>query len=363
MFLKFVLLIIALIVILVGYLLYAEYSDDLRFRGETFRESRGVDAILNLIIPKDTRILDNRLFRLFGSEETLMDSNGNFTKKGSSIKSFYVAKLLCLVCSFVLAFAVMYTNFFNNRIKVFEQRRDIPFLITESDYKILTNDLSFQKLDYVDDLKKLSEAKKYVKDPVEYLPVDLELLYNVLSSMNKDYNSAFGLGVISSGLLIVLMGWFLPNMFVSFTHNLMIKNSDLEFSKLEGYIYINCHKRVSEIIRGLCQESIFYKTQMEAFRLRYQEDRILSYDLILQEKQLSENFRTLINYLKLLEDSDVEFIRESIRVNQENFRANLRRSILNDISSKTAVISTLLFGTIVVSGLVLVFNLFKNVSF
>lgn len=366
MLLKFVLFITAIIVFLVGYLFFSEYMDDLKFRGERFRDSKGMDSLLNFIIPSDTRILDNRLFRLYGDVSTkVVNVNGykSFKRAGASVRDFYVVKLICLVCSFVLAFSVMYTNFLNNRIAVFETHRDIPFLVSEEDYFILTGDLSFQALDYTSDLKKLSDAKKRVTNPEDYLTIDLGILYNTLHAMYKDYNSSFGLGVIFSGIIVVLLGWSLPNMFVNFVHNLMIKNSDFEFSKLEGYIYINCHKRVSDVLKGLCEESIFYRTQLESFRLRYQEDRELSYDLILQEKQFSENFRTLINYLKLLEDSDVDFVKATIKVNQENFRDNLRRSILREVSSNTAIINSLLFGTLVANSLVLVFNLLKSFRF
>lgn len=366
MLLKFVLIVVFLILILVGYLMYSEYRDDLRFRGERFRDSRGMDYLLDAIIPNDTRILDNRLFRLFGSPTTEYVSVGNnraISKSGASVRDFYVVKLICLLVSIVLSFSIMYTNFLNNRVAVFEKSRDLPFLISEADYQVLVDGLSFQTLDYISDIKKINNSKKLVENPADYINIDSGLIYSSVKDMYDDYNSSFNMGVIIVGLLVVLLGWFLPNIVVDFMHNIMIKNSDFEFSKLEGYIYINCHKRVSEILKGLCNESIFYRTQLEAFSLRYQEDRGLSYELILSEKQFSENFRVLIGYLKLLEDSDVKFVKETIKINQDNFRDKLKKSILKDMDNKSRVILGILFFTIIANSIVLLVSLIKLGNF
>ena len=62
MIIKITVFVIFLIIALLGYLFYTEYRDNILFRGESFSESYGVKVILDYIVPKDTRVLDNRLF-------------------------------------------------------------------------------------------------------------------------------------------------------------------------------------------------------------------------------------------------------------------------------------------------------------
>lgn len=342
----FILGVLTIILMLAGYLVFLEYRDNITFRGERFTESYGVRRILDFVIPKETRILDNKLFYLFG--DTV------------SIRDFYVVKLVSFMASLILAFAVMTTNFLNNRVEVFEKERDFPFLISSEDFLHLTEDLSFQTLDMNEDFKLIVRNKSYVEDRSKYLNVDVEILYNVLKDMHSEYENAFGIGIIFTGFLVICGGWYLPSFVIWLLFLVMENNMSYEFAHLEGYIYINCGRRVPDILKGLCVESTLYRQLMSAFYLRYTEDRTMAYDLVLSDTRFSTNFRTLVGYLKLLEDSDFEVVKDKIKVNQDNFKTKLREDTIRSTNDKRYVLKLMLYGSVMLNLIGILITLFKT---
>lgn len=316
----FVLGILSLVFILVAYLVYINYKENVVFRGETFRESQGIKKLLDFIIPKDTRILDNKLFFIYGFKVTVRD--------------LYLVKLLSLVVATILSFSIMYTNFLHNRLEVFESQKDFPFTITEENYRILVEDLSFQTLDYKDDMAKLSANKKRVPEPAMFVNVDNDLLYTTIGNMKHDYEHAFTFFILLSGIIIIIIGWYFPNIFVNLCFRILDSSSDYEFAELEGFIYIHANSRIEVIIDGLINESLMYKQMFRIFKRYYSRDPSTAYSRILLEKDLSINFRTLVGYLEMLETSDREKVKTKIRINQDTYKKKLKTTITTQAENK-----------------------------
>ena len=334
MVIKYTLFIIFLVILLVGYLFYSEYRDNIVFRGEKFTESYGVRKLLDFIIPRDTKVTDNRLFYVFGS---------------TTVRDFYVIKLISLVCAIVVSFCVVYTNYFNNRVEAFEAPKDLAYPIEEHDYNILVKDLSFFTMDKQTDLENLNRNIKYSDEYLRYSQTSIEVLYDALYDINYKLNNAFGLIEIIVAIMIILGGWCLPDFILWLLFKMLKMDMSYEYAKLESYIYLNCDSRVETILTGLTQESLVYRELFKAFLLRYREDRVESYKLILGEPTFTQEFKTLVEYLNLLENGNPASVKNKISVNRTNYLNKLRFEIRRSAKIKRDILFGICVGTVVVS--------------
>lgn len=334
MIIRYVLVIIFIIIMLIGYLFYSEYRDNIVFRGERFRESYGVKRLLDFIIPNDTKVIDNRLFYVFGD---------------TTVRDFYVVKLLSLVCSVVIAFSVAYTNYLNSRIETFENPKNLPYSIEEHDYNVLIKDLTFEQIDRQADLEILNRNIKYSENYSRYLLTSVDLLYDALIDMDYKLANAFGLPEIILVIMIILGGWCLPNGILKLLFSMLKMDMSYEYAKLESYVYLNCDNRVENILSGLVNESLVYRELFKAFLLRYREDRVQSYKLVLGEPTFPQEFKTLIEYLNLLENGNPNSVKNKITVNRKNYLSKLKFETRKSAKTKKDVLYVISVGTVVVS--------------
>lgn len=333
MIIKIVGFIIFLIIALLGYVFYAEYKDNILFRGESFKESYGIRVILDFIIPKDTHVIDNRLFYVFGE---------------TTVRDFYMTKLLCFLCSIVVSVSVVVTNYYNNRLDVFSGTKDLPYVINEHEYNILVKDLTFNTIDEHSDMINLKRNIKNSSEHSRYVLTDSELLYKTLRNMTSDLQSCFGIMEVISGLLVLLLGWFIPNIILSVLFKLLKADMSFEYAKLESYIYLNRDERVETILMGLANESLVYRELFKAFLLRYREDRFLSYSLILGNSGFTQEFKTLIEYLSLLENGTSEAVKNKIIINRKSYMDKLKMEIRKSAQSKKDALNAACIFSIVI---------------
>ncbi|MFQ9249435.1 MAG: hypothetical protein ACLR3R_19515 [Clostridium paraputrificum] len=320
MIIKITVFVIFLIIALLGYLFYTEYRDNILFRGESFSESYGVKVILDYIVPKDTRVLDNRLFYVFGN---------------TTVRDFYMVKILVFLCSIVVCVAVVTTNVLSNRLHVFTTPPgDLPYVISESEYEVLSLDLTFNTIDEEKDLYNLTRNMRSSSEYNRYLTTDTNLLYEAIESMSYALNNTFGVGEILVAIIILLLGWFLPNIILSLLFKLLKSDMSYEYAKLESYIYLNCDQRVETILVGLANEAVVYRELFKAFLLRYREDRFLSYSLILSNQGFTQEFKTLIEYLSLLENGTTQSVKSKITINRRNYMDKLKIDIRRSAKNK-----------------------------
>lgn len=334
MIIRYVLIIIFIIIALIGYLFYNEYRDNIVFRGERFTESYGMKRLLDFIIPNDTKVIDNRLFYVFGE---------------TTVRDFYVVKLISLTCSVVVAFSVAYTNYLNNRIEAFENPKNLPYSIEEHDYNVLIEDLTFEQIDRQVDLEILNRNIKYSENYSRYVLTSLDLLYDALVDMNFKLYNAFGLSEMILVVIIILSGWCLPNGILKLLFNMLKMDMSYEYAKLESYVYLNCDNRVENILSGLVNESLVYRELFKAFLLRYREDRVESYKLVLGEPTFPQEFKTLVEYLNLLESGNPESVKNKITVNRKNYLNKLKFEIRKSANTKKDILYVICVGTVVVS--------------
>lgn len=333
MLFKFVAFIIFLVVCLLGYLFYSEYKDNILFRGESFKESYGVKVILDLLIPKDTKVIDNRLFYVFGS---------------TTVRDFYVIKIIVFLCSIIVTFSVTYTNVLNNKLAVFTSSGELPYVISESDYEILVNGLSFQQLDAIDDQRTLNKNIKYSDNYSRYSLTDIELLYSTLDDMTYDLDNVFGITEMLVAVILLVLGWCLPELILLLLFKWLKSDMSYEFAKLESYIYLNCDQRVEHVLVGLANEAIVYRELFKAFLLRYREDRFLSYSLILGNAGFTQEFKTLIEYLSLLENGTPEIVKSKIVINRKSYMDKLKFDIRKSSKDKKDILSVTCIVSIVI---------------
>lgn len=334
MIIKYTLIIVFIIIALVGYLFYVEYRDNIVFRGERFTESYGMRRLLDFIIPSDTKVIDNRLFYVFGS---------------TTVRDFYVSKLICLICSIVISFSVVYTNYLNNRLEAFENPKNLAYAIEEHDYDIISEGLSFEQIDRESDLDLLNKNIKYSDNYSRYVLTDLDLLYDALANVNFNLSNAFGLFEMILGIMLILGGWCLPNSILWLLFKALKMDMSYEYAKLESYVYLNCDNRVENILTGLTNESLVYRELFKAFLLRYREDRVESYKLVLGEPSFTHEFKTLVEYLNLLENGNPESVKNKITVNRRNYISRLKFDIRKSAKTKKDVLYAICIGTVVLS--------------
>lgn len=320
MIMKIVVIIILIIIALLGYLFFTEYRDNILFRGESFSESYGVKVILDYIVPKDTRVLDNRLFYVFGK---------------TTVRDFYMIKILVFLCSIVVAVSVVTTNVLSNKLSVFTTNPgELPYSINESEYNILSRDLTFSTIDEEQDLYYLARNMRESDNYSRYLTTDTTLLYEAVEAMSTALDNTFGLSEMFALIAILLLGWFSPNMILSLLFKLLKSDMSYEYAKLESYIYLNCDQRVETILVGLANEAVVYRELFKAFLLRYREDRFLSYSLILSNHGFTQEFKTLVEYLSLLENGTAEAVKAKININRRNYMDKLKIDIRKSAKNK-----------------------------
>ena len=92
-----------------------------------------------------------------------------------------------------------------------------------------------------------------------------------------------------------------------------------------------------------------YRELFKAFLLRYREDRVESYKLILGEPTFTQEFKTLVEYLNLLENGNPASVKNKISVNRTNYLNKLRFEIRRSAKIKRDILFGICVGTVVVS--------------
>lgn len=344
----FVLIISLLIIFLSGYLVYVNYMDNLYFRGESFQESYAVKRVIDFILPKEEKaaLMDNIVFHLDAKK---------------SVRDLYLLKLICFVSAIIIAFAVVFTDYLNDKSKVFVEKRDLPFSISEDHYVQITSGLTFQKLDRVEDIDLMKSNIRYIDDGEIYLTVSSTLLYDTIYEMNKDLGKLFNFIDIITFLIIILIGWYIPSLIVRALNKMLLMSSEFEYAVLESFIYLNSELKTELLLTGLVRESVVYKQLFIVFLQRYREDNVASFDLVLKNSEFSKNFRTLIEYISLLESTDAGSVKQKILINQKNSFEMLVDSVKNSIINKRNAVYFLAYASIVVNLINIGYSIFSSI--
>lgn len=339
--LYFVLISISLILFLVGFLIYTDYKDNITFRGEKFSESIGAHKLINFFMPSPRKVrkIDTRLFYLTND---------------TTVRDFIMLKIIVFVCSIILSFSIVYTNYLHSRTDVFLKNRNIPFTISEDDYYALTTGINFDVMDKMKDKNIMQSNAQHLSNYQKYLTIDSTILYDSLLEIRTDLNSLGGLKSIALFILIVVFIFKLPDMILYQLNKILVNDMDFEFAKLESYIYLNASKKVDTIIRGLTYESIIFRRYFTLFLSRYREDSEMSFDLVLSSSGIHPKFKQLVEYLLLLQHTEPQRVRDKISVNQENHLSIVTSSIINSVRSKKTICNVLIYASLflAVAGLI-----------
>lgn len=339
-----------LILALIGYLVYSDYKANILFRGETFKESRISRKLVNFFMPSDkaAKRIDNSLFYL------------THTK---TIRDFTMMKVIILFVSIILSASIVYTNYLNSRASVFLRERELPVKISEHDYEILTDKLSFQKIDSQSDMNRLNSNIPKTENVQNYIALDGTLLYSTLKTMKIELQACFGFSSIMLFILIILFMWYLPNIILHMLDKMLGRDIHFEFSRLQSYIHMNADKRVEQILRGLTYEAVIFRAPFMEFLTRYREDSEYAYDLVLKTKGAHSKFKKLIEYLKLLDNSSPAKAREKIEVHQENDLELVKNLYRYSINKKKGVCKMMIYAAIFINLAAIVFGIVTSPAF
>lgn len=335
---------------LVGYLVYSDYKSNILFRGESFRESKLTKKLVDFFMPSKAKAdkIDSDLFYL------------THTK---TIRDFTMLKIVVLFISIVLSSAIVYTNYLNNRANVFLKERAIPVKISESDYNVLINRLSFEYIDYQTDLNKLNSNISKTQRISDYISVDIQELYSTVKAMRNELDDAFGFGSIMTFFAIIVFMWYSPNMILKLLDRMLSRDLYYEYSRLESYIYMNAEKPIDQIIRGLSYESIIFRAPFMEFLARYREDSEYAYELILSTRGANLKFKRLIEYLKLLDNTSPQKAREKISVHQANNLKIVEKMYLHSIEKKKSLCKGMIYSAIFLNLIVIAIGIATSINF
>lgn len=340
----------AIILFLFGYMFYIDYKSNILFRGESFKESQMFRKIVDLFMPnqKASKKIDSSLFYL------------THTK---TVRDFTMMKVIILFMSILLSSAIVYTNYLNSRANVFLREREIPTKISESDYYVLVDKLTFQEIDLQDDLNRLNSNIGRTNNVPAYIVLDGQMLHSTLKAMTAELSDCFGLGSVFTFFTIIAFMWYAPNVILRFLDSMLSRDLHYEYSRLESYIYMNATKPVDQIIRGLTYEAVIFRAPFTEFLSRYREDSAYAYDLVLTTRGSHMKFKRLIEYLKLLDNTSPQKAREKIAVHQANNLAIVRNMYKYSIEKKKSVCKGMIYAAIFVNLIAIAFGIITSINF
>lgn len=346
---NFILLIVFLVVAAFAYLLYSEYKEDAIVKGLSLRESPGVESIIDKFVPIGSKkiVMSNKLFSLTNNV---------------SIRDFTLMRIIVFACSIVITLSIAYTTYLNNRTAVFTKIRSVPFVISESDYYALVEGVSFNELDLVQDLNRITSNLTYTSDATKYLTINSDILYDTLVDMNNDLSSLTGFMFFAIFIGLIVFINLLPTIILNQAVKILKSDIDSEFFNLESYISLNADSRVENIIRGLTYEAVTLRKYLVAFLIRYREDSEFAYKLIFESKGLNLQFKNIIEYLYLLETSTPERVREKIEISQDNHLELVTRAINESANKKTSTCNWLSSIALILCLLAIVYGLVQTMD-
>lgn len=338
------------ILILFGYMFYIDYRQNIIFRGESFKESQMFRKVVDFFMPneKAAKKIDNNLFYL------------THTK---TVRDFTMMKVIILFISVILSLAIVYTNFLNSRANVFLKEREIPSKISEHDYNILIDRMTFQEIDYQSDLNRLNSNIAKTENVSNYIALDGQMLYDTLKAMTSELDSCFGFGSVFTFFVIIICMWYAPNVILHMLDQMLSRDLHYEYSRLESYIYMNATRPVDQILRGLTYESVIFRAPFIEFLSRYREDSEYAYDLVLTTRGSHMKFKRLIEYLKLLDNTSPRKAREKIAVHQANNIAIVRNMYRYSIEKKKGICKGMIYAAIFVNLIAIAFGIVTSINF
>lgn len=345
----FFLIPVTLILCLVGYLFYIDYRSNILFRGESFKESKVPKKLIDFFMPNpnSAKKIDNNLFYL------------THTK---TVRDFTMMKVIILFISIFLSASIVYTNYLNDRANIFLKERELPSKISEQDLDVLLYRLSFQEIDFQQDLNRLNSNIESTSDVSSFIALDGSLLYETVKTMKIELEECFGISSVLLFFAIILFAWYTPNVILFMLDKMLGRDLYYEYSRLESYIHMNADKKVDNILRGLTYEAVIFRAPFIEFLARYREDSAYAYDLILTTRGAHVKFKRLIEYLKLLDNSSPSKVREKIEVHQANNLSIVTNMYKFSIQKKKDICKGMIYAAIFVNLIAIAIGIIGSIN-
>lgn len=301
---------VCLSICLMIYSYYLSYRDNKFFRGDRVIESPRISKLLDAISPDSdsakSRILDDYCY--------VVDSNW-------SVRDLYFIKSICLVLGLVIGLSIAVTNTVTRYNDVFSVDVEVPIEIGSSDYKILSDKLTFNEKDLTSELSTVDNNISKIENSASqrrYTSTNHYNIYKYLTVMHKKLGRTFN--ILDWVLVIVLtvLGFKLPTMVLKFLFKTMENNLLFEFDDLETTLFMLSDEPVHDVLLEMENSSLFMRQLFYDFSLFYKQSAKDAYRLIESRPEFPEEFKRLIRYCNMIDTSGPNYMRTVILASKEN---------------------------------------------
>ena len=320
----------------IGMVMYTRFKDFKEFRGDKFVETPLAKFLINSVLPPSGSKTE------FKYKDYLYVLNRNLT-----FRDFYFAKIIALVIGVLVGIAIVVTNVKLSYDDCFQISKDVPILMTSSEYKELSNGLSFDNSDA--DVKLLENNVGSLSTEVsrsKFEPLNAKTCYKYVCNMHDEVSGCFGVGDIAMLLLIPFLSWMIPNFVISGLFKYIQGNALCEYDNLETTISIMRNDKIERIIDALEQDSLYYRNMFYDFEDLYEANPDDAFAVIEQHGEFPNNFKRLIRYLEMLHSQGPEYIKNIIDSNKQQTEQELYdklMAITNKRLSRLKLICTISF--------------------